>query len=100
MIKATLRNIAFSVSLLAISVFAADPQPQVTKPVVDLSKGCSAIRSQLLAITPLGTAAPQVAAFVAREMRAHGETRESVIADVTKIRNGAALIPRPNCETP
>jgi hypothetical protein len=100
MVRATLRNVAFSVSLLAVSVLAADPHPQVTNPVIDLSKRCSAIRKRLLAITPPGTGAPQVAAFVAREMRAHGETREWVIADMTKIRNGAALIPRPNCETP
>ena len=98
--RAALRNVAFSISLLAINVFAADPQPQVTKPVIDLSKRCSAIRKQLLAITPPGSAAPQVAAFVSREIRARGETREWVIADMTKLRNGAALIPRPNCETP
>jgi len=41
----------------------------------------------------------QVAAFVAREMRAHGETREWVIADATKLRNGPGLIPTPSCET-
>jgi hypothetical protein len=81
-------------------VFATDSQPQVTGPVINLSKRCSAIRKRLLAITPPGTTAPVIAAFVAREMRAHGETREWVIADMTKIRNGAALLPRPNCETP
>jgi hypothetical protein len=98
--RATLRSIAFSGLLLAINVFAADRQPQVTKPAIDLSKSCSAIRQRLLAITPPGTSAADVAAFVAREMRAHGETKQWVIADMTKIRNGAALIPRPNCETP
>jgi len=40
-----------------------------------------------------------VAAFVAREMRAHGEGRTWVIDDATKLRNGPASLSRPSCET-
>jgi hypothetical protein len=69
------------------------------KPVVNPSDRCSAIRQQLLTITPPGTRSQDIVAFVARETRAHGETRESVIAEATKLRNGPALIPRPSCET-
>jgi hypothetical protein len=67
--------------------------------VIDPSQRCSAIRHRLLAITPPGTQATQVAAFVAREIRAHGETKQWVIVDGAKLRKGPGLIPRPSCET-
>jgi hypothetical protein len=77
------------------------PQRKVgeIKPVVNPSDRCSAIRQQLLAITPPGTRAQEVLAFVAAEMQAHRKTRQSLVAEATKLRNGPALIPRPSCET-
>jgi hypothetical protein len=67
--------------------------------VVNPSHRCSVIRQQLLGITPPGTGAQKVIAFVVGEMRAHGETSRSMLAEATKLRGGAALIPRPSCET-
>jgi hypothetical protein len=69
------------------------------KPIVNPSHRCSAIRQQLLAITPPGTRAQEVLAFVAREMQAHGETTQWFVAEAKTLRNGPALIPRPSCET-
>jgi hypothetical protein len=68
------------------------------KPVIRVSASTSALRGKLMAITPVGTSAREISAFVASEMRAHGETDESVIDENAKLRKGPALIPKPNAE--
>jgi hypothetical protein len=68
-------------------------------PVVNPSDRCSVIRQQLLGITPPGTRAQEVLAFVAREMQAHGETTQWFVAEAKTLRNGPAQLPRPGCET-
>ena len=45
------------------------------------------IRRQALAATPPGTPSVQVAAFVAREMRAHGETEQWRVDLATRLRD-------------
>lgn len=97
--RATIRSLLIVSMLLfagcnVVGIPLSGPQATGLQPVIDPSEHCSAIRQRLLAITPPGTRAPQVAAFIAREMRAHGETSQWV----TKLRNGGGLIRRPSCE--
>ncbi len=70
-----------------------------SKPFIDPSEHCAAIRQQLLTVTPPGTPAERVVAFVSRELIAHGETDDTLIRDATMLRNGAGLIPTPSCDT-
>ena len=72
---------------------AADSTPYIIP-----SARCAVIRQRLLAITPPGTPASQIVAFVSRELRAHGETDEHAITRATTLWNGPGWIPRPSCE--
>ena len=92
----------FGIALVITACAIGFPFPKAaandTKPVIRALVSTSALRSQLMAMTPQGTSAQAVSAFVAREMRAHGETEQSIIDENARLRNGPGLIPKPNAD--
>jgi hypothetical protein len=100
--KVKSRAVVFAFALLVTAWGIGFPLPNVNarpgRPVIRASTSTSALRNQLMAITPPGTRATTVSTFVASELRVHGESDQSVIDQNSKLRRGPALIPKPNAE--
>jgi hypothetical protein len=94
--RSSLLPVAFIVTAWAVSLCLPNATANEGKSVITASASTSALRSQLMAITPPGTPVIEVSAFVAKEIRAHGETKRSALEESAKVRNGPALIPKRN----